>query len=112
MADAEHDFKPTAEFFLDDQKHRVKSGSTPPEPGFADGSEACRVLVDDLMRNTSYRPNHNALPLTFREGFHSLERMDTSLQFHAEKKALAICLEAGTPNPTISVNLRVCKDCH
>jgi len=108
MVDEDYNFKPIAEFSMKGEKRQCWSGSD----GCKDAASACRKLTMEIQCNTKYKPNYAALPLLFRQGFHKKERMDTSLLFHAEKKALAILLEAGEHNPRITVNLRMCIDCH
>merc|ERR1712113_694119 len=65
----------------------------------------------NLRRQTAYTPNFLALPLVFVQSSTRNEQVG-SLQFHAEKKALALLLACGEGELKVSINFSVCIDCH
>ena len=65
----------------------------------------------ELRRRTSYSPQLQALPYDFVKRSNTT-RLVRSLESHAEKKALADLLNSDAKELEISINFRMCVDCH
>ena len=76
-----------------------------------EGAADARILWLKLRQLTAYTAQVQALPWNFVQ-HSSLEEQEGSLQLHAEKKALAVLLAQGEPQPEVSINFNACTDCH
>ena len=73
--------------------------------------EAVEELFRRVCEQTTYRPQYEALPLDFVRRA-SVDEQVRSLKFHAEKKALVSLMLSDEPLLAMSVNIKVCADCH
>ena len=99
---------PVAAATIGGVKLEYENGRTP-----ADSALATRLLVEAVTRSTSYSTQYHALPFDFIQKS-SPKQQQSSLQHHAEKKALSALLEGGVASTDlrISVNIKMCADCH
>ena len=73
--------------------------------------EASRKLCALLERQGGYAPRVEALPFGMRRNSTRAQQVN-SLRHHAEKKAIADMLLRGADELELSINTRVCLDCH
>lgn len=65
-----------------------------------------------IIEDFGYKRQLSALPVLAEHDIRFKDQRISSLDLHAEKKALAYLLESGIREPFVSVSARMCADCH
>ena len=76
-----------------------------------EGVADARWLGLRLQQQTAYKPQLYALPWAFVQSS-TLAQQESSLQLHAEKKALAVLLSHSEAELSVTINFNVCANCH
>merc|ERR1712050_563915 len=88
-------------------ERRYENGVT----GAGDGVADAQQFWLKLRRAMAYMPQLQALPWALAENG-TREQQESSLQLHAEKKALVVLLACGEAKANVSINFNACLDCH
>ena len=98
-------------FVIDGEERSLANGAESEEAEEAEPAACTDALFSRVCSETRYVPVCAALPLAFVQRASEADQV-RSLKHHAEKKALASLLRAGSSDLAMSVNIKVCADCH